>query len=264
MALETVEDIIRALQEHPEWREPLLNALLTDRYRQLPSRADRLEEALARLAEESIRTDQKLRELAESLQRSKEENDRAFAELRVSLQRSMEENDRAFQEMREHTKWMKEENDRIIQQMQQDTAELKGYHLEDYYRHHATAILGRYFRSLKVVDKGEYLQKLHEQSPIGDEEWKQLVSADLFLRGRYQPSGAEYVMAWEISWKIDRSDVQRAIQRAELLRRWESNTLPVVAGKDITQGARRMAQQSGVLVVLDTLVVDGANLASQE
>ncbi|GBC96191.1 hypothetical protein HRbin16_01993 [bacterium HR16] len=71
-------------------------------------------------------------------------------------------------------------------------------------------------------------------------------------------------MAWEISWKIDRSDVQRAIQRAELLRRWESNTLPVVAGKDITQGARRMAQQSGVLVVLDTLVVDGANLASQE
>ncbi|GBC96192.1 hypothetical protein HRbin16_01994 [bacterium HR16] len=26
MALETVEDIIRALQEHPEWREPLLNA----------------------------------------------------------------------------------------------------------------------------------------------------------------------------------------------------------------------------------------------
>ncbi|MGC8784856.1 MAG: hypothetical protein ACP5RN_10810, partial [Armatimonadota bacterium] len=68
MALETVEDIIRALQEHPEWRESLLNALLTDQYRQLPPRADRLEEALARLAEESAKTDQKLRELAESLQ----------------------------------------------------------------------------------------------------------------------------------------------------------------------------------------------------
>jgi len=38
MAPQTVEEIIHALQEHPEWREPLLNALLTDQYRQLPSR----------------------------------------------------------------------------------------------------------------------------------------------------------------------------------------------------------------------------------
>ncbi len=261
MALETVADIIRALQEHPEWREPLLNALLTDQYRQLPSRTDRLEEALVRLAEESAKTDQKLRELAESLRLSREENDRAFQELRESLQRSREENDRVFQELRAYSQRMKEETDRIIQHMQRDTAELKGYHLEDYYRNHAAAILGRYFRSLKVVDKGEYLQKLHEQSPIDDEEWKQLVSADLFLRGRHQPSGAEYLMAWEISWKIDRSDVQRAIQRAELLRRWEPNTLPVVAGKDITEGARRMAQQSGTLVVLETTVINGTSLA---
>jgi hypothetical protein len=36
MAPQTVEEIIHALQEHPEWREPLLNALLTDQYRQLP------------------------------------------------------------------------------------------------------------------------------------------------------------------------------------------------------------------------------------
>ncbi len=317
MALETVEDIIRALQEHPEWREPLLDALLSDQYRQLPSRTDRLEEALARLAEESAKTDQALRELSvslqrsreendrafaelreslqrskeendrsfaelreslqrskeendrafaelrESLQRSKEENDRAFAELRESLQRSREENDRAFKEMRENTQLMKEETDRVIDRLQRDTAELKGYHLEEYYRHHATAILGRYFRSLKVVDKGDYLQKLHEQSPMTDEEWRQLVSADLFLRGRHQPSGAEYLTVWEISWKIDRSDVQRAIQRAELLRRWEANTLPVVAGKNITQGARRMAQQSGVLVVQETTVINGTSPAAR-
>ncbi len=245
MALETVEDIIRALQEHPEWREPLLDALLSDQYRQLPSRTDRLEEALARLAEESAKTDQALRELS------------------VSLQRSREENDRAFKEMRENTQLMKEETDRVIDRLQRDTAELKGYHLEEYYRHHATAILGRYFRSLKVVDKGDYLQKLHEQSPMTDEEWRQLVSADLFLRGRHQPSGAEYLTVWEISWKIDRSDVQRAIQRAELLRRWEANTLPVVAGKNITQGARRMAQQSGVLVVQETTVINGTSLAAR-
>ncbi|MGQ9789230.1 MAG: hypothetical protein ACUVSV_01825 [Armatimonadota bacterium] len=57
MALENLQDIIRALQEHPEWREPLLEALLPERYKQLPERTDRLEEALIRLAEQSAETD---------------------------------------------------------------------------------------------------------------------------------------------------------------------------------------------------------------
>ncbi|MGQ9486415.1 MAG: hypothetical protein ACUVTY_00780 [Armatimonadota bacterium] len=57
MALENLQDIIRALQEHLEWREPLLEALLPERYKQLPERTDRLEEALIRLAEQSAETD---------------------------------------------------------------------------------------------------------------------------------------------------------------------------------------------------------------
>ncbi len=239
MALETVEDIIRALQEHPEWREPLLNALLTDQYRQLPSRADRLEEALARLAEESARTDLRLQEWAQR-------DERRFHELIGSL----------------HT--LSETVRLLVQRMDRwetDMGSVKGITLEMFYRDNATSILGRHFQRLRIIDKGEYLQQAQEHQPLSDSDWRQLVSTDLLVRGTHRPSGKEYLMAWEVSWVVDRSDVERAAQRAEILRRWEPNTLPVVAGKGITAGAQEAAQARGVLIVLDTLVVDGANLA---
>ncbi|MDW8105577.1 MAG: hypothetical protein RMK92_11240, partial [Armatimonadota bacterium] len=249
-----------------------------------------LRESLQRSKEENDRANQELREflersrqeLQESLQRSKEENERAHQEMREYFRRVQEEHDRMIQQMREEQqeterrrRELEERTERRFQELmaemrafsqrldrvERDVAELKGYRLEDYYRDNATAILGRYFRSLKVLDKGEYLQRINEQAPLSDEEWKQLVSTDLLLRGRHWSTGTDYLMVWEISWKIDRSDVLRAVQRAELLRRWEENTLPVVAGKTITVGAQRLAQQSGVFVVLETSVINGTSLS---
>jgi DNA repair exonuclease SbcCD ATPase subunit len=334
MALETVEDIIRALQEHPEWREPLLNALLTDQYRQLPSRADRLEEALARLAEESALTDRRLRELAEQAERRSEElraaleehrreTDRQIQEYREKTERQIQEyrerTDRQIQEIRASTEEYRQRAEQQIQEIrasteeyrqraeqqiqeiraetqelrrvhqelddrterrfqevmsemrsmsrrldrvEKDLGEVKGYTLEQYYRNNAPAILGRYFRGLKVIDKGEYLQRMQERAPLTDEEWQQLVSADLLLTGKDWQSGADYLLCWEISWVIDSTDVERALQRAQILRRWEPNTAAVVAGKDITTKARQIATQNKVFLVLDTAVLNGKELSS--
>ncbi|GIV14606.1 MAG: hypothetical protein KatS3mg022_0041 [Armatimonadota bacterium] len=410
MALETVEDIIRALQEHPEWREPLLNALLTDQYRQLPSRADRLEEALARLAEESALTDRRLRELAEQAERRsdelraaleehrretdrqiqeyrertekqiqeyrertdrqiqeyREKADRQIQEIRASTEEYRQRAEQQIQEIRAETREYRERTERQIQEyrekadqqiqeirasteeyrqraeqqiqeirasteeyrqraeqqiqeirasteeyrqraeqqiqeiraetqelrrvhqeledrterrfqevmsemrsmsrrldkVEKDLGEVKGYTLEQYYRNNAPAILGRYFRGLKVIDKGEYLQRMQERAPLTDEEWQQLVSADLLLTGKDWQSGADYLLCWEISWVIDSTDVERALQRAQILRRWEPNTEAVVAGKDITTKARQIATQNKVFLVLDTAVLNGKELSS--
>ena len=68
-------------------------------------------------------------------------------------------------------------------------------------------------------------------------------------------------MVWEVSWIVDRNDVERAERRARILRRWEPNALPVVAGNGITAGAHEAAQLHGVLVILDTLIADTTSRA---
>ena len=150
MALETIEDIIRALQEHPEWREPLLNALLTDQYRQMPSRIDRIEEALARLIEQTADTDRRLRELAE-------QNERRFQELAEYQKAS----DRRIDQLTERIEALVER----VTEMHYDLSILKGVALEDYYRNHATSILGKFFKRMRVVETGIYLDNLDDQRP---------------------------------------------------------------------------------------------------
>ncbi|MCS7310608.1 MAG: hypothetical protein RMM06_03850 [Armatimonadota bacterium] len=233
MALQTVEDIIRALQEHPEWREPLLQVLLPERYQQLPERTDRLEQALARMAEESARTEQRIQQFAQH-------TEQRFQQIADALH-TLSENVRLLVEQME--RW------------EVEMGSVKGITLQLFYRENATAILGRHFRRPKLLDKGDYLQQVQDLHPLSESEWQQLVSADLLTRGVHRQTGEEYVMAWEVSWMVDRSDVERAVRRAEILRRWEPKALPVVAGKGITAGAQEAAQASGVLVILDTQII---------
>jgi hypothetical protein len=225
MALETIQDIIRALQEHLEWREPLLNALLTEQYWQMPSRIDRIEEALARLIVQTAETDRRLRELAEYQKAS----------------------DRRIDQLTERRKAFVE---RVIE-MHYDPGILNGMVLEDYYRDHATSILGKFFKRMRVVETGTHLDSLANQRPPSREDWDKLRVVDLLATGRHRETGQEYLVVWEILWTVDDNDVQRAIARAERRRRWHINTMPVVDAKGITGSAHELAQQRGVIVVLD-------------
>jgi myosin heavy subunit len=343
MAPQTVEEIIHALQEHPEWREPLLNALLTDQYRQLPTRADRLEEALARLAEESAKTDQRLAEMAARMEESRRETDeylrqlsekadkrfaemeariaesnarvdQRLAEMAARMEESRLETDQRLRELSEKTdqrlaemaarmeesrletdqrlRELSEKTDQrlaemaarmeesrrqtdqrfaeitsdlraltetvrnLLRRFDSELGSVKGMTLEMLYRDNATTILGKHFRNLRLVDRGQYLQEMLDQHPITDSEWKQLVSTDVMIQGVHRLTGKEYLMVWEVSWVIDDHDVERAADRAEILRHWQANALPVVAGKVITASAHQAAQERGVLVVLDSEVLE--------
>lgn len=301
MALETVEDIIRALQEHPEWREPLLNALLTDQYRQLPSRADRLEEALARLsaAQEATqqalqrfieRTEQRFQQLEEQQRQQAARHDELvekFIQLTArvdDLARRVEELTRRVDELTARvddlTVRLEQLTARVddltrrldqlvaqmsalverVERIEQDLGDLKGISLEQYYRNNATALLGLFFRKLRVVDKGRLIDSLFEQRELSRQEWEQISKIDLLVKGVHRSSGEEHLLVWEISWTVDEQDVLRAMERARLLRQWGFSTVPVVAGKGITGNARTAALSSGVLVLLDTLPLDGSGL----
>ncbi len=144
--------------------------------------------------------------------------------------------------------------------MQDDLGELKGLSLENYYRHNATAILGYFFRKLRVEDKGRLIETLHDERALTREEWEQLVAIDLLVSGRHRRTDEEYLMVWEISWTVDESDVERALQRADLLRQRGRSALPVVAGRGITGNARTRAENSKVLAIMGSAPLNGTGL----
>lgn len=266
MALETLQDIIRALQAHPEWREPLLEALLPQRFQQLPEHTDRLEEALTRLAEQSAETDRRLRELSEETNKRFQEmaEQRSASDRRIEqLTARVDDLTVKLEQLTARVDELAVRMDRLVERfdiMQRDLGELKGFHLEQYYRTNATAILGLFFRRLRVVDKGRLIDSLYEQKPLRREEWEQISAIDLLVTGRQRPTDEEQMLVWEISWTVDESDVLRALERAELLRQRGMNALPVVAGKGITGNALELAKNRKVIAILGASPIDGTGI----
>jgi predicted nuclease with TOPRIM domain len=68
-AVQDLQDLIRVLEQHPEWKSLLRASLLGDELLALPAVVGRLEEAVARLAEAQARTEQRVEELAEAQKR---------------------------------------------------------------------------------------------------------------------------------------------------------------------------------------------------
>jgi uncharacterized protein YoxC len=66
ITIRTVEDLIRVLEEHPEWRERLLAVLLGQEFLQVPARLERIEAVLERLVESHEQLWQSHRQLLES------------------------------------------------------------------------------------------------------------------------------------------------------------------------------------------------------
>ncbi|MCS7010129.1 MAG: hypothetical protein NZL98_02005, partial [Anaerolineales bacterium] len=80
---------------------------------------------------------------------------------------------------------------------------------------------------------------------------------DMLLEGQLKTkwkAGVDVSRVWlavEISGVVDAGDVQRAWERAELLRWAGFLALPVAAGRRWTEGAQREAVEKGVVLQMD-------------
>jgi hypothetical protein len=79
---------------------------------------------------------------------------------------------------------------------------------------------------------------------------EELLRADLLVTGvpRYQTEIGDVWLVVEISARIDRGDVERAVRRAEALRAAGLRVLPAVAGERTTQGAKSAVQELTVVL----------------
>jgi hypothetical protein len=133
---------------------------------------------------------------------------------------------------------------------------LKGFMLEQRYRLNPGAFFWREYRKLRVLSLTDLdrVDEAYARGVFSPKEWKALNKLDLLLlgvTGKGDERREEY-LAVEISWVVDVYDVERAHQRAELLRRLGYSVRAAVGGSAILDDAKARASALGVIVALNS------------
>jgi hypothetical protein len=231
-SVEEFHDLVRLLEERPEWRRELRRLVLTDELLALPEQMASLRAV----------TDQRFQELAQQvaeLAEAQRHTERHIAELAEAQKRV----EGQFTELAESV--------RIIAN---DMGELKGESLENRYRTKGFAYLSRIVRRAYVLSADELttlVEDAVDSGTLSDDQAKEIYAADVVARGRRREDGAEVYLVVEVSWGVGPDDVMRACRRAEILARTGVTVIPVVAGKWVIPEAGWLARRSQTWQVTD-------------
>ncbi len=270
----TWEDLLRVLEERPEWLERVRQVVLTRELLSLPGAVHELVEAHRRGEERLTRVEAAIQGLAEAQWQSEERLARLEATVQelVEVQRRHEERlarlEATVQELVEVQRRISDHLLRLelivenlvgsvnaladsLRTLSSDMARLKGFYLEMNYREKASAYFGALLRSIRVMVPTD-IEDLLEQH-LTPKEIEDLVQLDLIVSGRlrYHPQRPEVMLALEISATVDRDDIRRARERALLLRKAGFPAIPAVAGVYVPPEARQIAQAEHVVVFED-------------
>ncbi len=285
------QDLIRILEQHPEWRKDLRRLVLTeelltlpDLVRELTEAQQRTEQRVQALAEaqqrteerllrlESIvqglieaqqRTEQRVQALAEAQQRMEER----LLRLESIVQGLIEAQQRTETQIRELTEAQKQTQEEIrsltktvellawrMERLTDEVGGLKEEALERRYRDHALAYFGSpTFRRVRALSPHELAQLLEEAIERGELTWeeRQDILQTDLVVRGRLPDQEEAYLVVEVSWGVGISDVERAVRRAGQLEKAVKRTFPAVAGKVIIPEAQALAKQLQVIQVTD-------------
>jgi hypothetical protein len=289
-------DLIRILHTQPEWRAELLRVLFPEALVDLPRALEELAEAQRRTEETLDRVTERMEqgfaeaaadrkriweamqqgfaEAAADRERIWEAMRQGFAEAATDRERIWEAIRQGFAEAAADRKRIWENIEQLTERMGRGFAEaaadrevmkrdigvLKGSTKESFYRDRAAAIFGRLLAAGQDATQ-EVVQRLRAAQQAGHvsaEEYQSVLNADLLWSGKLWDTGEEVVLVLEASWKVHESDVERAVQRAEVLRRAGLKALPVTAGEEWPQQIEALALQGRVVIARNGRVDDAS------
>ena len=249
------QELVRLLEQHPEWRADLRRLILSDDLLELPTAvrelADaqrRTEEQLAALVEAQRRTEERLATLEQRMAELAEAQRRTEERL-AELDQRLDQLTLAQHDLTLAMRALVERVDRNETRLD----EMVGVSLEQKYRSHTGGYFGRLLRRARPLSQDELddlIDSAIESGTLRERDGDELRWADIIVRGRRREDGEPAFLAVEVSYGIGTDDVMRAADRADILRRVRPAT-GVVAGEWITGEAKRAAKAAGVWHVLD-------------
>src|SRR5882724_11355541 len=274
-------DLIRLLDEHPDWQTELRRVLFSQDLLDLPRTVQELataqrrtEEAITRLTErmeqgfadaatERHELRQDLTQLTGRVDRLTDRVEQGFADAAEDRQRIRTDMAQGFADAAEDRQRIRTDMAQGFadaaadrRDMRRDIGQLKGLGQEQFYRDRAAAIFGRllvqgYDATNQVADR---LQEARQTGVISDRDYQEALAADLLWGGQTRDSRQPIVLVLEASWTIGHIDVDRAARRAAVLRQAGLRALPVAAGQEWPPNMQDDARRSGVAIVQDGTV----------
>lgn len=262
MAIQDLDDLIKQLRQHPEWRDALRREILTEELLSLPQIVRELAVQVGKLAEVQQRTEQRLETLGEAQQRT-EQRLETLAEAQQRTEERLEsltEHVEGLAEAQRRTEYKLGEladaqrhSEEHLEVISKQVAKLRGDNLERRYREHAGAFFGSLLRRAHALLDKEFTALVEDALDAGtlnDEERDDLLLSDVVVHGRDHHTREEIYLLVEVSVGVGEKDVERAARRAALLSRL-SPTRATVAGEWINAEAVARCRELDVWQLLD-------------
>ena len=228
-----VQQLIDAVTAHPEVREPLLRALLTEDFLTLPDRVSRLQSSFDDFRAETqdefrrvnARIDANTGAIAEHTDAiavntgTIAANTGAIAEHSQTIaehSRIIAENSRVIAELSQNVA----ENNRRTRQMEGHVGRLRGAAYEDLCRYAIAAILDGMVRAAVLADReriNEQLLEARGDGLITRDEYLDGLYADIIARDKADEDHADLLLVGECSITFNRNDLETASRRAGII-----------------------------------------------
>ena len=192
-----INRLIAELEAHPEVREPLLRALLTEDFLRVPVELRALNERQERMEERQERMEQRQERMEERQDRMEQRQDR-----------------------------MEQRQDRMEQRqerMEQDIGELKGFHTKAAAEGAARRIARMVNCRMTAIlnsDEVEDLAPPQSRAGISHGDFESFLNADLILEAAHRETGEPHYVAVEASAAGQQKDADRAVRNAAFLTRF--------------------------------------------
>jgi cell division protein FtsB len=269
--IEDFHDLLRLLEERPEWRAELRRVVLTDDLLRLPEQL-----ALARQ-----QTELRFQELAAHIDALTARVD-ALTERLDTLTARVDALTAQVDALTAQVDALTARVDALTAQVDALTARvdaltaqvatlaaqvatlaghvgtLRGESLERRYQTRVFAYFGRVLRRAHALTSRELaalVEDAVQANVLSDEEAQEVALADVVVRGRRPTDGSTVYLVVEVSVGVGLGDVQRAVERAALLARTGVTAVPAVAGESILPDAADAARGLRVWQITDGRVV---------
>ena len=263
------EDLLRLLYERPDWRNRLREVILPPELFELPRIANELvevnraeRERVAGLEAEQQATRQEVREGFKQTNARIERIEGELSEFRAETDARFDQVDERFNRVDARFDGMDKRFDRMDERLghvdargrrtTDSLAVLKGSSMEERYRGRAVAYFSELVAEPVAFTTAEFDAFTGAELAAGrllPAEARRLGRADLLVRGSV--AGEPKYLVVEVSWALNEEGVERAADRAGLLRKAGYDAQGVVAGWRIQPAALQLAERIGVARMIE-------------
>lgn len=209
-----IRQILAAIEAHPEVREPVLRALLTEDFLALPGQVQGVSDRVDGLTERVDGLTERVDELREDFDGFREETREQLRSVNERLDentRRLDENTRVLNENTESTK-----------RLEGHVGRLRGLSYEDACRYYIGVILDGFLDGPVLADReliNSQLLKARRNDLISRPEYEHGLSPDIIARAQDDVSHSERLAVVEASVTFNRRDLENAAARAAIIGR---------------------------------------------